>query len=249
MGRRADTRLREAARTAALYAPAAVVIASSWLLLEEGRASAEPVALFVVLALLPALVRPVRLRAAAAVLALLAAASAALDVSPLDARPFHERDFFGPALSRLRDGILAFYDVNVPFAAGGRPLMHAAVLLAIFSFCLAVGLAAAARRPLAAGLALVVGSVWPATLVSAGSGVARGLVILGALLALLAWGGVRPARSHRQVAVAGIAIVLVAAVVGGSPAVAKGEFLDWKRWDAYDRPEAPVGVEYVWDGN
>jgi transglutaminase-like putative cysteine protease len=237
------------ARTAVLYVLPALLIASGWLRLVETDSSPGLALWMVVLALLPALARPVWARALAAVAVLLVAVQAVFELSLLDARPFDDRhDFFGPLLSSFRDGLLQFYDVKLPFDGTREPQMVSVVLLAIFGFCLAVALALAARRPLAAGLALLAGAAWPATLVS-GAGVQRGALILATVLALLAWGGRRPTQTFRQAALAGGALVAAALVATASPAVAKGEFLSWKRWDPYDRPEDPVGVRYVWNAN
>jgi transglutaminase-like putative cysteine protease len=237
------------ARTVALYAVPALLIASGWLRLEDGGASRGRALWMVVLALLPALVRPVWARAVAALCALLLAVHAAFELSLVDARPFDDRhDFFGPLLSGFREGLLQFYDVSLPFDRDAEPLMFGVVLLAVFGFCLAVALALAARRPLAAVLALLAGAVWPATLVP-GAGLQRGAIVLGTVLALLACGGRRAPQTLRPAVLAGAALIAAALVATTSPAVAKDEFLSWKRWDPYDRPADPVGVRYVWNAN
>src|SRR5918999_1649626 len=64
---------------------------------------------------------------------------------------------------------------------------------------------------------------------------------------MLAAAGRRPPRTIRAPALAAGVLVLASLAAATSPAVAKGEFLDWKRWDFYDRPDDPVGVRYVWD--
>ena len=236
------------ARTVALYAFPAVLVAAHWGRLESGGSAAEA-AWIVLLALLPALVRPRVGRAAAALAVAIVAAQAAFGLSLLDARPFDDRhDYFGPLLSGLRRGALDFYDVGLPFSVAEQPLMNAVVLMATFGFCLAVSLALAARQPLVAGLALLAGAAWPATLIS-GGGVLRGAIILAGVLMLLAAAGRRPARSFGQAAFAGGLLVVAAVTATASPAVAKGEFLSWKRWDPYDRPEDPVSVRYVWNAN
>ena len=236
------------ARTALLYVLPAGLVVTGWSQLEEGGPAGAALWM-AALALLPGLARTPLRRALAAVGVSLVAAGQAFGVSPLDARPFDgEHDYVGPFLSRFRDGVLEFYDVSLPFVRPEHPLMHGAVLMAIFGFCLAVSLAVSARRPLAAGLALLAGAAWPATLVSEG-GTSRGALILAAVLMLLTAGGRRPAAGYGRAAVAG-AVVVAAAVAGASsPAVAKGEFLAWKHWDAYDRPEDPVSVRFVWDAN
>jgi transglutaminase-like putative cysteine protease len=237
------------ARTTLLYLVPALLIASSWLKLEEGSTSRGVAVWMVALALLPALVRPLWARAVASAAVLLLAAGAALDLSLADARPFDDRrDFFGPLLSGSRDGVLQFYDVTLPFNPQAEPLMLGAVLLAIFAFSLAVALALAARRPLVAGLVLLVGAAWPLTLVS-GAGLLQGALLLATVLGLLAWGSRRPPQTARHAVLAGGVLVVAALVATTSPAVAKDEFLTWKGWDPYDRPEDPVGVRYVWNAN
>jgi transglutaminase-like putative cysteine protease len=237
------------ARTALLYVVPALLVTAGWVRLEEGREARATSLWLAVLALGPALVRPLWARAPAAALALLVALGVAADVSVTDARPFDsEHDFFGPALSALGDGALRFYDVSVPFEPQQEPQMHAAVLVAGFVFCLAVALLLAARRPLGAALALIAGAAWPATLVS-GPGFARGALILGAVLSILAWGRRHAPHSLRPAVVAGAVLALATLGATSSDAVAKGEFLSWKRWDPYDKPDDPVGVRYVWDAS
>ena len=235
-------------RTAALYVPAAILLIAAWTRLETGAYEGTAI-LLALLALAPALLRPWWARAGAALVALVVAVHAAFDVSLLDARPFDdERNFFGPLLTSLKDGVLEYYDVTVPFAPPEHPLMHGIVLLAVFGFCLAAGLAIAARRPIVAALVLLVGSAWPVTLVPANE-LRWGAAVLAVTLMLLAAAGARPPRGLRTPAIAAAALVVASLVAATSPAVAKGEFLDWKRWDLYDRPDDPVGVRYVWDAS
>ncbi len=115
--------------------------------------------------------RPLWARLAALVGAAALAAWLAFGLSPLDARPFdRQHDFFGPLGSRFANGFLDFYDVRLPFDPRVHTEMRSVVLTAVFAFTLALSLAVAARRPLAAALALLVGAGWPATLVgSAGA--------------------------------------------------------------------------------
>jgi transglutaminase-like putative cysteine protease len=85
---------------------------------------------------------------------------------------------------------------------------------------------------------------WPATLLSGGNELGRGLAILAVALALLAGMTERPSR---------LALIAAGAVLGGalalssSPAVAKSAFLDWQQWDFYTRPQKAVSVRYLWD--
>jgi protein-glutamine gamma-glutamyltransferase len=233
-------------RTLLLYPLPAILLAGAWLRLEEAAAGGD-VVLLVALAGLPALARPLWARLLAAAVTLPLAARVIFGLSPLDARPFDdERSFFGPLAAQFERGFLSFYDVAQPFDPGEHPLMHAVVLTAVFAFCLVLGLAVAARQPVVASIVLVLGSAWPATLV-AGADVGRGAVTLAAVLLLLAAGRRLPPRTYRAPAVAGVALVVASLAAATSPAVAKDQFLDWKTWEIYDRPDAPVGVRYVWD--
>jgi transglutaminase-like putative cysteine protease len=235
-------------RTALLYLLPALVIALDWTRLERPRGSTLQLALILALALLPALARSLWLRIALGVGGLAAAASTALAVSWLDARPFDGRhDFFGPVLSRFGNGFLDFYDYAVPVDPSVHPGMHGVILLAVFGFCLALALAIAARRAMTAGLVLVAGAGWPATLLSGGHELARGTWILLTLLLLLAGLGARSLAGLRRALVPAALVVLAAIVASSSPALAKAEFLRWQRWDFYTRPDVAVGVRYVWD--
>lgn len=235
-------------RTALLYVLPALVIARDWTRLEHPRGSTLQLAVILALALLPALVRRWWLRIALGVGGLAAAASTALAVSWLDARPFDGRhDFFGPLLSRFGNGFLDFYDYEVPVDPSGHPGMHGVILLAVFGFCLALALAIAARRAMTAGLVLVAGAGWPATLLSGGHELARGTWILLALLLLLAGLGAGSLTGVRRALVPAAVVVLAAIAASSSPALAKAEFLRWQKWDFYTRPDTAVGVRYVWD--
>jgi transglutaminase-like putative cysteine protease len=225
-------------RTAALYALPAVLIASGWARLDDTSDDAAILGLLV-LALLPALVRPWWGRALAAVAVSLYAAHAVLDLSL-------GRDFFPSLWSRVREGTLAYYDVSLPFAAVEQPLMRDVALLATFGFALTFALLVAARRPVAASVILLLGSVWPAALVS-GNDLARGAVLLAAVLLLLAFGGRRPTRAPRPALVAAALLVVAAVGASTSAAVAKPQFVAWEHWDFYDKPATPVGVGFLWN--
>jgi transglutaminase-like putative cysteine protease len=238
------------ARTLALYALAAFLVAASWLRLEEPRVTGVEWMWIVVLAVLPALVRGARRRAAVLVGATLLAASSAFGLSLGDARIWDpDRDFLGPLLARFRTGFLTFYDVSLPFDAPSRPFMHGVILVAIFGFCVVIGLGVAARRPLVAGMALVVGAGWPATLLPGGNELLRGALILVGALVLMAGVSSHDGRviARSLVAVGGVCLAALAA--SSSPAVAKDEFLNWKNWDFYTRPDTPVSVRYVWNSS
>ena len=229
------------ARTACVYAFPALLVALGWLRLEEPQAKGADWFLIVLLGLAPALAPKLWLRVAFSVPAGLVAAWFALDRVGGDER----LGFFGPVLDRFAGGVGRFYDVTVPFDPVQQQRMHGVVLLAIFGFCLVLGHAIAARRPLPALLAVIAGAGWPAALHPSGS-VAYGAVILAAALWVLA--GLRTTRPVPAL-VAGAALVLVAAGASSSAAVAKDGVLAWERWNPGISSAGPVSVRYVWDAN
>lgn len=233
-------------RTALVYLVPATLVAVAWLRLESPRVAGIDALAVVSLALLPALLPGLRLRVAAAIVALAGAAWIAFDTSPFDARPFDEsRAYFGPLGSAAKRGLREFYDVLLPFSGASHPGMHGMLIAAVFAFCLALSLAVAARKPLLAALVVAVGAGWPVTLLPSG----HGLVVGGGLLAatLLVVAGSRRGAFVPAVGAAAL-VVAVAVVVSSSAAVAKGGLLAWQKWDFYNLPRDPVGVAYVWDG-
>jgi transglutaminase-like putative cysteine protease len=180
------------------------------------------------------------------------AASAAFDVPVGHARPFDGgNDFFGPVLDSLRQGFLDFYEADLPFDPVDHPLMRSAVMMAIFGFVALAGTLLAARRPAGAAVALVTAVGWPATLVPGEHPLRVGaLTLVGILVILFALrSSGRPSRGLAQAAAVGGALVLAAVAASSSDAVSKGAFLSWRGWDPYDRPDEPVGVDYVWNSN
>jgi transglutaminase-like putative cysteine protease len=230
-------------KTTVLSALTSLVIAVDWLRFEEPRSGDGRPFVLAVFAIAPVLLRPLWLRLAAIAVSVLLAAWVVFSVSPLALLPGGQ-GFFGPLGSRFSRGFLDFYDYRLPFDPAVHPKMHAVVLVAIFGFALAVALAIAARRALFAVALFFLAAGWPATLLSGGNELGRGLAILAVALALLAGMTERPSR---------LALVAAAAVVGGalalssSPAVAKSAFLDWQHWDFYTRPQNAVSVRYIWD--
>ena len=65
-------------------------------------------------------------------LALLVAASVAVDIPLSDARPRNDRDFFGPLFDAIHQGFLDFYDTTLPFDRLEFAFMHSLILLALF---------------------------------------------------------------------------------------------------------------------
>jgi transglutaminase-like putative cysteine protease len=228
------------ARTAVFSACLGLIFVWNWARIEEPRASIGPMLLMVLLGTAPALLPTFRWRIGAAGVALILAAAIALDVS----RPWS----IGKIAGRAGNGFLDFYDVLVPFDAVAHPLMHGVVLLAVFLFTTLAALAVAARRPLLAGLVLVAGAGWPATILPGNDDLGRGAFVLAAVLALVAWLRPEERRAPPQILV-GIGIVVVALLVSSSGAVAKGQFVSWENWDFYNKPGKPLNVEYVWNSN
>jgi transglutaminase-like putative cysteine protease len=228
------------ARTAAVFALPAALVALAWLRLEQTPSGADMLWV-VLLALAPALAPRLRLRLALSVPAALTAAWVALDTPATDDR----RGFFGPVLHRFGDGFLDYYDVAVPFSGVEQPHMHGVLVLAGFGFCLVLAHAIAARRPLPAVFAVIAGAGWPATLYPSRSIVYGALILAAALFVLAALRTTRPLPAL----VAGAALVLAAAGASTSAALAKDGLLGWERWDPSGGIRGPVSVSYVWDAN
>jgi protein-glutamine gamma-glutamyltransferase len=221
-------------KTAAVGLLGLVVLSSSWLRLER-----EPLgALFVwgaVIGILPALLPRRSWRLAALPVAALVGVRYALGT----ASP-------GAAWDRATDGFYLYYDVALPFDPANQPKMHSLVVLAVVFFTLAFSLAVAERRALLAAGILVAGAAWPATLLTSSNTLGRGALILGAALVVLA--ALSPSGGYRQAAVVGGVVIAAAIGIATVPAVAKGAFLGWEKWEP-TRAEVPVSVRYVWDSN
>src|SRR4029453_7106426 len=236
-------------RTALLSILPALLIATGWSQLES-PAEGREIALVVGLGIVAALVSRPWLRLAAAVFAFLVVVRLAFGLSPLDARPFDGgHNFFGPLLSGLWNGVLDYYDVTIPFDPVDRPRMHGVLLLAAFAFTFGASVAIARRRPVLASALTFAGAAWPVTLIRDAPSTARGAFLLVAALLLLA--ALRPGagRGTGQTALVGLSVLVAALIAAGSPAVAKGEFLNWERWEPYTRPDPGRSVSYVWDAN
>ena len=228
------------ARTAAFSFGVGLLFAWNWARLEDPSAGIGPMLLMIVLGVAPALLPTFRWRLAAAAAALLLAGASALDVD----RPWS----IGRIAARAGRGFLDFYDVLVPFDAAAHPLMHGVIQLAVFFFTALAALAIAARRPVLAGLVVVAGAGWPATIMPGDDDLGRGAFILAAVLALVAWLRPEGRRAPPQLLV-GFGVIVVALVVSSSGAVAKGQFIGWENWDFYNKPGKPVEVGYVWRSN
>ena len=113
----------------------------------------------------------------------------------LGVRPLGLLATFG---TRFGNGFGDFYGTHLPFDPRVHVAMNELVLFGVFLFC--------ARRRTArggaeargeAGLVLLVGAGWPATLLGPSHGVAMGVGILGALLVLLAGSALAACRLSR----------------------------------------------------
>jgi protein-glutamine gamma-glutamyltransferase len=236
------------ARTALLCALPALLIATGWGQLES-RPQGGEIALVSALAVGVALLPRRWLQLLGAVAAFLAAVGVAFAVTPLDARPFDDRDFFGPVLSGVWNGTLDYYEVAIPFDPAERPRMHGVLLLAVFVFTLGASIAIARKRPVLASALTFAGAAWPVTLIRDAPTTTRGALLLIATLILFA--ALRPGgvRGDRQTALVGGAVLVAALVAVSSPAVAKGGFLDWEQWEPFDRNQRQIDVSYVWDAD
>jgi transglutaminase-like putative cysteine protease len=223
-----------------VVALAAPLIAWSWLRFESGS-DVGAGAVVVVLAILPALMRPRWPRLLTGVAGLLVAGAVAFHLGPSWRLP-------GQVPARFGDGFLEFYDVQLPFDGASHPRMHGVLLIAVFAFTLAVALAAVACRPGLVVFALVVGVGWPGTLLP-GHDLLRGGLLLGTVLTTTTLLRRGPVRGLGAAAAAGAVVVVAALGATTSPAFAKRAFLDWQHWDLYTKAQKPVDVSYVWDSS
>ena len=217
-----------------------MVLAAVWLRLEDPLELPYRAIGIVALALLPALLRNRLARVAALVVSVALGAWIAFDVSPL-----HPRHFPRAVATRFGNGVLDFYDVRTPFDPRVHAEMRGAILAAIFGFVVALSIAVAARRPLAASLVVLLGAGWPATLRGSAGALAVGVLILLAVLVVLA--GLTTRGVPRAVLPAAAVLVLAAVIASASAAVAKGGLVSWQHWDPYTAPQPPVSVAFVWD--
>ena len=230
-------------RTVVAYSVPATMVALAWLRLEDPRAGGADGFWIVLLALVPALLPTLAARLVAVPWVALVAAWIAFGSPDPDGRP--SRGFFAPTFDSFVDGFAGYYDTRVPFSGVESPSMHGVLVLAIFGFCLLLGLTVASRRPLPAVLVLLGGAGWAATLLPTDA-LAYGTLILAAALWLLA--SLRLTRPTPALA-AGLVVIVAAIGLSSSSAIAKDGILAWERWDPYRSAGKPVAVDYVWDAN
>jgi protein-glutamine gamma-glutamyltransferase len=246
--------VRRAARTAAVSAPALVVLAAAWLGLEEPLGSLGRALGVLVLALAVALCvsAPGRtlLRVVGAVALVVAAARIAVGVDLVPWRLLHPRTGFGlhhgfaAMRTQYGDGFSDFYGTHLPFDPRVHVAMAELVLSAIFVFAILVALLVAARRPVAATLALLVGAGWPATMLDPAQGAVLGAAILAAALVILA--GLGSTRVP-ALAVPAAAVVVAAAVAVGSASAARHGLVNWQTWNLAHIATGPDDVGFVWN--
>ena len=242
--------MRSVGRTAAVSAPALVVVAVAWLRLEHPVGSLWRVLALLALALAAAAPRRRWQRCVAAVVATVAAARIAVGVDLAPWRLDHPRSAFGlsDSLSSLGtsfgNGFSDFYGTHLPFDPRVHVAMHELVLSGLFLFALGVALLVAARKPVASALVLLVGAGWPATLLGPSHGVAMGAAVLGALLVLLAGLG---SRRVPALAMPAAAVVAVAAVAVGSATAARHGLVHWQSWNLAHVATGPTDVGFVWN--
>ena len=121
------------------------------------------------------------------------------------------------------------------------------ILVAVFGFVLALGLAVARgavrlQRRSSCSSAQAGPRRWPAPRAGSAPG-SRSCV---AVLVVARWAH-RPARSSRDVPRRSGRLALAAFAVSSSSAIAKGELVHWQGWDFYNAPDAPVSVSFVWN--
>jgi len=229
------------ARTAALFAGPAALLAWSWLRLGQPHAGASTALWLIALAVAPALLPRPRWRAVATLPAAVLALHSALGVWIV--HPIR-------LLGRFGGGFLEFYDVRLPFSAVSHPRMESVVLVALYASCVAVAMAVAARKPVLASVAVVVAAGWPATLLTGPDDLLRGVALLAVVLSLVvALGGPLRPRRLAVAALVGGGVVLAAFAASTSSAVASGQVLHWQGWDFYTKPPKPVTVQYVWNSD
>ena len=153
-------------------------------------------------------------------------------------------DSFSTLGTRFGNGFSDFYGTHLPFDPRVHVAMHELVLSGLFLFALAVTLLAAARKPVASALMLLVGAGWPATLLGPSRGIAMGAAILGGALVLLAGLG---SRRVPALAIPAAVVVAVAAIAVGSATAARHGLVHWQSWNLAHVATGPSDVGFVWN--
>lgn len=225
-----------------------LALAVAWLRLEQPPEVGDGLAI-AVLALAPALVGGLARRLLVAAGAALGAVWVAVGTSPGALLPGRDAEWARPLVDTADAGLAGFYETGLPFAPAERPAMHALTLLALFGFALAVTLAVAWRRILAAVALLAAGAGWPATIVDGRAPLAVGTLVLAAALWLLLLSRPHARAGALPGVVVAAVVVALAATASTSRALTRDAVVDWQEWSLYEGSGATVGVRYVWDAN
>ncbi len=226
-------------RTLLAAGVAGVVIACMWMNLEQPLAAPGHALVLVVLAVAVAAIPSRRARAVGSVIAALVAVGLAFGVW----LPLHPVGGIGTVWTQFESGFLDFYSTHLPFDPGRHADMAKVVLFAVFAFTLAVGLLAAARKPVAAAVLLLVGAAWPATLIVPTNGTALGAAILGAALIVLAAAGSRRISGY---AVPFALTLVLGGIVVGTATASNHPVVNWQSWSVA-RGHALNDVQFIWD--
>jgi protein-glutamine gamma-glutamyltransferase len=238
------------ARTAAVSAPALVVVAAAWLRLEDPLTSLGRMLALLVLALVATIPRRGWHRVVAAVAATVVAARVAVGVDLVPWRVDRPGSVFGLADSlsalatRFGNGFGDFYGTHLPFDPRVHVAMNELVLSGIFVFALGVALLAAARKPVPSAVVLLVGAGWPATLLGGSHAIVMGAAILAAALVLLAGLG---SRRMPALTLPAAAVVAIAAIAVGSATAARHGLVHWQTWNLANVARGPEDVGFVWN--
>jgi hypothetical protein len=238
-----------ALRTVAVTVPALAVVALAWLRLENPVAPLSRVLALGALALGAGAVPGWRRRAAATLASIVLAGRVAVGVwlAPTALDPgsgFGLAHAFSALGTRFGDGFSDFYGTHLPFDPRVHVAMGDLVLTGTFTFSLGVALLVAARKPVAAAVAVLLGAGWPATLLGPSQGIAMGAAILGAALVVL--GGLG-SRRVPALALPAAVVVAVSAVAVGSATAARHGLVHWQSWNLTHAAAGPTGVAFVWD--
>jgi hypothetical protein len=212
--------------------------------------SLSRVVVLLALALAAAIPRRGWHRVVAAAVATVIAARVAVGVDLVPLRLDRPGSIFGltDSLStlgtRYGNGFGDFYGTHLPFDPRVHVAMNELVLSAIFLFALGVVLLAAARKPVASAVMLLVGAGWPATLLGASHSIAMGAAILAAALVLLAGLG---SRRMPALALPAVAVVAIAAIAVGSATAARHGLVQWQTWNLANVARGPEDVGFVWN--
>ena len=226
-------------RTILAAGVAGAVIAVMWLSSEQPLAAPARAGALVVLAVAAAVLPGRRIRAAGSVVAAVVAVRLAFGVW----LPFHPVGGGRGVWAHFDSGFLDFYSTHLPFDPRLHVDMAEVVLLAVFAFTLAVGLCAAARKPVAAAVFLLAGAGWPATLIVPARGTALGAAILGAALVVLTVAGSRRISGY---AVPSALALVLGGIVAGTATASSRPVLNWQSWNLAGGG-AGKSVSFVWD--